>query len=77
MARKDKIQIGDVLICEATQENPYKGSLLGKPRRDALIAFRDGRLPVNLAAWYGPSGGGARRLTDATEVDWARSGLER
>jgi hypothetical protein len=77
MACKDKIQIGDVLICAATQANPYKGSLTGPWRRNALIAFRDGCLPANLAAWYGPSCGGARRLTDATEVDWARSGLER
>jgi hypothetical protein len=71
---KRKIMIGDVLICPAEQANPYHGSLLGAKRKEALRAFKAGVLSADYAAWYGPSHGGARKVT-ADEIDWERSGL--
>lgn len=69
-----KHHIGDVLICPTEQGNPYHGSLIGPPRKAALLAFREGKLDPTLCAWYAPCHGGARRCT-ADEVDWSSSGL--
>lgn len=67
------ITIGDVSICPAQSDNPYtedSGDLFGEARAHALRQFRDGQLPDTLTAWYAPCAGGARKLTDPSEVDW-------
>lgn len=70
-----RVHIGDVLIVPSRRENPYKGgSAIGPERKVALMAFRDGWLKCSLAAWYGPAGGGARKI-GPDEVDWESSGL--
>lgn len=70
-----RIHVGDVAICDAARTNPYGGSLIGQPRKDALLRFKHGALPAELAAWFAPCSGGARRLTDPSEVDWETSGV--
>ena len=75
MTVERKAHVGDVLICDASQENPYHGSLCGPPRVEALTALKHDRLPAELAAWFAPACGGARRITGA-DVDWSTSRVQ-
>lgn len=40
-------------------------------RLRALTAFRDSDDVGNMTFWSAPAGGGAHRLTEATEINWA------
>ena len=75
MKTKKKAHIGDVAVCsgEPPDSNPYKGSLIGKERRDALAKFKQGTAE-GYTLWYAPSNGGARRIT-SDDVDWESSGV--
>lgn len=65
--------IGEVIVTEASCENPYTyhGILrIGTMRKHALAAFRDGEDTTGMALWHAPASGGAHRI-DRTEVDWS------
>ena len=64
------ITIGDILICMASQDNPYNGSFSGPFRAAALHRLKDGTLPGSLRAWLAPAGGGARLITADDNIDW-------
>lgn len=71
--------IGDVVAVKAGTKNPYlyRGPLqIGRPRVEALHAFRDGKLQPEVEFWYAPYGGGAKRINSPSEVNWERSGLK-
>jgi hypothetical protein len=73
-----KIYIGDLAVFEGEPPdgNPYRGeSVMGYDRLDALKAFKAGTPPAGITYWFTPNCGGARRVTDPAEVDWASSGV--
>lgn len=68
--------IGTVAVVRGwpPEGNPYRApagqQVTGQERAMALAAFRDGDMIGDTTFWYAPSGGGARLIEHAYEIDW-------